>query len=111
MLEKKMICVGGPYGAASSRYRYALTAPPTFRQFAELILSDEREWGYFFNRLYGDILAEYSHGKIKYFIDDVDFEIEPEGIAHGGWSRMDYVVNKVEKESRWAKAELTLPFD
>ena len=94
-----LTCTGGPYGDCTSSYTFELNREMTFKEFLDLITSDEREWGYIrFSRL-GKIIAEYKWGKmIALNIEDTSFTIKTTGQAHGGWSRMDYFIEKIDEE-------------
>lgn len=83
---------GGPYGDGCSDYEFETYTLMTIKEFLETIAADKKEWGYIRTSYFGDLIAEYSHGKITYYIDYVDKLIAPNGSVSGGWSRMDYIV-------------------
>ena len=83
---------GGPYGDECSDYEFNTSTIMTLKDFAETIAANKKEWGYIKTSYFGDPLVEYSHGEITYHIDRVDKFIVPNGSAHGGWSRMDYII-------------------
>ena len=92
-----LTCTGGPYGDCTSSYDFKLNREMTFQEFLNLIISDEREWGEIRLRYFGDILAEYRWGKvIALNIKDTSFVIKATGKASGGWSNMDYLIERKE---------------
>ena len=88
-----MSCTGGPYGDATSSYKFTIIGNEmTLEQFAEAIAEDEREWGSIRKSSpFGEVLADYKYGKINYRADK-NIKIAKEGTANGGWSLMDYYV-------------------
>ena len=89
--------IGGPYGDCTSSYEFELNREMTFQEFLDLITSNDREWGYIQFRCFGEVLAEYRWGKVVALnVEDTSFIIKTTGPAHGGWSRMDYFIEKVK---------------
>ena len=91
----KLICTGGPYGDACCSYDFELSREMTLKEFVDLIIQDKREWGEVSLGWFDKPLLEYSDGKAKFFISDWNFMIKRVGQAHGGWSNMDYIVEKI----------------
>lgn len=91
----KLISTGGPYGDACCSYDFVLSREMTLKEFVDLIIQDKDEWGDVRLGWFDDPLLEYSHGKVKFFVSDLDFMIKKVGKAHGGWSNMDYIVEKI----------------
>ena len=92
----EMIHTGGPYGDCCSSYHFRLNREMTFDDFVNLIIETfPREWGDIRGgRVWGPVLCEYKHGRIVYLdVSVIGKTIKTEGMAHGGWSRMDYVVD------------------
>ena len=86
-----MIHTGGPYGDCCSSYKFILDKEMTLQEFAKTIAADKREWGVIKLSPFGEILVDYSDGKITYR-GNKNLVIATEGTAHGGWSNMDYYV-------------------
>lgn len=107
-MDKKLImkCVGGPYGDCTSSYEFTMAQQMTLKEFAEMVAADGEEWGAIRKgSAFGDVLAEYNRsGEIKYRdYADPNAMLEPKGIAHGGWSLMDYHVN-IDKNTETVKS-------
>lgn len=83
---------GGPYGDECSDYEFKTSTIITIKEFLEAIAADKKEWGAVQTSYFGDPIAEYSHGEITYHTNNIDKFIAQNGSAHGGWSRMDYIV-------------------
>ena len=88
---------GGPYGDECSDYEFNTSTIMTFKDFVETIAADKKEWVYIKTSYFGDPLAEYSHGEITYYTDKLGSFVTPQGSASGGWSRMDYIINLVQR--------------
>lgn len=89
--------ISGPHGDECSYYEFETMTLMTFKEFVETIASDKREWGYIRTNYFGKSLADYSHGEITYHTDDLDRLVVPKGHASGGWSRMDYIIDLVQR--------------
>lgn len=88
---------GGPYGDECCSYDFKLSKEMSFKDFVELIVAtNPKEWGYIKDRFFGNTLASYNHKDITYHIEDTSFLIKDFGSAHGGWSRMDYIIHRKE---------------
>jgi hypothetical protein len=90
-----LTCTGGPYGDCTSSYNFTLNREMTLQEFLDLVISNEREWGQVAFSRFGDPIAEYKWGKITVLkVKDTSFKIKTTGTAHGGWSLMDYYIDK-----------------
>lgn len=101
---------GGPYGDETSTYKVILSKDLTLKEFVDLVLDDEREWGNFEigdKKGYLIRYIGYTHGEIKNtekgkwaeeYYDDTplgdlgNFLVEKEIFAHGGWTNMNYSI-------------------
>lgn len=93
----KLIYKRGPFGDETSEYTLQFPDMKVIDFIAAVIKEYPGEWGYInFNGVWSNKIAEYSHGLILSMTDDADLlntTISCEGCwAHGGWSRMDYVL-------------------
>ena len=94
----ELICTGGPYGDCTSSYVFKINREMTFQDFLDLVISNPREWGSIIESKTGSILADYEYGKITSLrVKDTSFIIETTGQANGGWSSMDYTINRKKK--------------
>lgn len=96
--------VAGPFGDETSRYDITFPDMKVIDFIATVIKEKPGEWGYInLNSVgYNSRIAEYRHGVILSMTDDADLLNTTitcnEAWAHGGWSRMDYVLyGKVNK--------------
>ena len=90
----KFECTGGPYGDCCSSYKVT-EFPTTVGELFDYILKNEKnEWGSIYIGQWKKV-AEYSHGSIVKPLPDEykDLFISSLG-AHGGWTRMDYIINE-----------------
>lgn len=100
-LEMNFKCTGGPYGDCTAAYAVKLNRECTFRELIDLILT-RNEWGYigkdYPREVFGHPRFEYSHDHIKdgsergHFTEEDYNRIVKVVKAHGGWSRMDYLI-------------------
>lgn len=88
---------GGPYGDECSDYEFETATLMTLKEFVETVASNKKEWGYIRTSYFGKTLADYSHGEITYHTDDLDRLVVPKGYASGGWTRMDYIIDLVQR--------------
>lgn len=100
-LEMNFKCTGGPYGDCTAAFAVELNRECTFRELIDLILT-RNEWGYIGKddprEVFGYPRVEY-HGELLYeytwkgSFNESDYKRKVMSVkAHGGWSRMDYLI-------------------
>ena len=101
----ELIFSGGPYSDQTSVYTVILHKEYTVGEFIHDVTSNKQEWGhigiYDGKSVFGDPSVNYHDGHIIGEIPDKYLGMKViSARAHGGWSRMDYLlgVENVEKE-------------
>lgn len=101
MSKYKLNHTGGPYGDATCHYKATIYEPFTLQELIDEVLNNKNEWGYF--TLVEDTTTwlqtksrmEYRYGEI--INDNIPIEDKTKTVevmeAHGGWTRMDYIVS------------------
>ena len=93
----KLISNGPEGGDCTAPYIVELNGEYTVKTFIADVLKIKDEWGYIGiehgRSIFGDPHCEYSNGKLKTLLPDKYLNLKVvSASAHGGWSRMDYIL-------------------
>lgn len=89
---------GPTFGDCTAPYYVILKGSPTVKEFIDAVLEDKSEWGYIgiYNKgsIFGFPNIEFRHGETNITEEMKKYLnlIVVEATAHGGWSRMDYIL-------------------
>lgn len=88
---------GREFSDCTAPYDVVLDKEYTVNEFVQTVLTREKEWGYIGvyckGAIFGKPTCEYKYGKLLYALpDDILNKRIVSVKAHGGWSRMDYLL-------------------
>lgn len=104
----KLLYKDGPFGDCTSQYEVTFPSNITVSKFIELVIKENpKEWGDF-GVYWNWPIAKYRDGKL---FASVEFdEYKDMKIlrvqAHGGWSRMDYIIDPEKPPKPEIKVDL-----
>lgn len=89
----------GPFGDACSLYNIKVLKPMSVLDLIDYVLTEKGEWGYID---VNEHRLEYRHGRIvSDNLNDAEKQTEIKDVfAYGGWSRMDYKINRADNPFR-----------
>lgn len=89
----------GPFGDACSLYKVKVRKPMSVQELIDYVLTVKDEWGYID---VSEHRLEYRYGAIvSDNLTDAEKQTEiKDAFAYGGWSRMDYKINRADNPFR-----------